>query len=106
MLTLYRVSPIILIAHPATALSGVWPRRGEGIATAAQMTSARKASCKVAALHSERQIETESVAQLRDLASRGALAKHRLDRVAGNDVNEQKDRRQNRPKSRQREQEE
>ena len=30
MLTLYRVSPIILIAHPATAPSGVWPRRWRG----------------------------------------------------------------------------
>jgi len=28
MLTLYRVSPIILIAHPPTARSGVWPRGG------------------------------------------------------------------------------
>ena len=42
---------------------------------------------------------------MRDLVRRGALAKHLLDRIAGNDVNEQKNRSQNRPKGRQREQE-
>ena len=66
----------------------------------------RELSELMAVLHMERQIEAAGVATLRDLARRGALAKHLLDRIAGNDVNEQKDRRQNRPKSRQREQEE
>ena len=58
----------------------------------------------MAVLHMERQIEAAGVAPLRDLARRGALAKYLLDRIAGNDVNEQKNQGQNQPKGRQREQ--
>ena len=58
----------------------------------------------MAVLHMERQIEAAGVATLRDLARRGALAKYLLDRIAGNDVNEQKNQGQNQPKGRQREQ--
>ena len=53
----------------------------------------------MAVLHMERQIEAAGVATLRDLARRGALAKHLLDRIAGNDVNEQKNQGQNQPKA-------
>src|SRR6516165_2040635 len=44
----------------------------------------------VAVLHMKRLIEPQGVAQLFDLAGSGAFAKHLLDRIAGNEADEQK----------------
>jgi hypothetical protein len=56
-------------------------------------------------LHIERQTEAEGVAQLFDLTGSGAFAKHLLDRIAGNEVDEQKNQGQDQPKGRQGKQE-
>ena len=51
----------------------------------------------VAVLCEERLIEIESVAKLRDFAGRGAFAEHLLDRIAGDDVNHEKDQSEDEP---------
>ena len=51
----------------------------------------------VAVLCEERLIEIESVAKLRDFAGRGAFAKHLLDKIAGDDVNHEKDQSEDEP---------
>jgi len=43
-----------------------------------------------AVLHTKRLIESQSVAQLFDLAGSRAFAEHLFDWIAGNDVNERK----------------
>ena len=53
----------------------------------------------------KRLIEPQGVAQLFDLAGSGAFAKHLPDRIAGNEVDEQKNQGQNEPKGRQGKQE-
>ena len=42
----------------------------------------------VALLHMKRLIESQGVAQLFDLTGSGAFAKHLLDRIVGNEVDE------------------
>ena len=59
----------------------------------------------VAVLRVKRLIESQGVAQLFNLAGNGASAKHLLDRIAGNEVDEQKNQGQNQPKGRQGKQE-
>src|SRR5712692_6826850 len=51
----------------------------------------------VAVLCEERLIEIESVAKLRDFSGRGAFAEHLLDRIAGDDVNHEKDQSEDEP---------
>jgi hypothetical protein len=51
----------------------------------------------VAVLCEERLIEIESVAKLRDFSGRSAFAEHSLDRIAGDDVNHEKDQSEDEP---------
>src|ERR1700730_3381678 len=57
----------------------------------------------MAVLHENRLIEAEGVTQLRDLAGRCAFAKHLFHRVAGNDVNQKKNKGEHQPECGQRE---
>ena len=57
-----------------------------------------------AVLHIERLVETETMAQLRDLSGRSALAEHLFNWVAWNDMNQQENQAEHQPERRKREQ--
>ena len=57
------------------------------------------------ALHIERLIESQGVAQLFDMTGSGSFSEQLLDRIAGHNVNEQKNQGQHQPRGRQGEQE-